>query len=75
MGLPNKTCEWFGHREESTGSQVGDFTSEGFKCSRCGDVRSVFEGSLPPPAPKIRFYLYALLTAGLLGALLYFTKG
>ena len=56
MGAANKTCEWFGHREVSTGQQrVDDFTSEGFECVRCGATRSVYEGSPPPPAPKIIF--------------------
>lgn len=75
MGRPNKTCEWFGHRDESTGQQpADDFTSEGFKCARCGDVRSVFEGSPPPPAPKIRFYVRILIAAVVLGAVLYYIR-
>lgn len=72
MATRNSICEWFGHREESTGQQpVDDFPSEGFVCVRCGFTHSVYEGSQPPPAPKIRFVVQALLAVALLSALLY----
>lgn len=75
MAAHNKFCEWFGHREVSTGQNpVDDHSSEGFKCLRCDATRSVYEGSQPPPAPKIRFYIQALLAIALLGTILYVTR-
>lgn len=67
MSTKIKLCEWFGHRDESTGPERGDFTSEGFVCTRCGHTHSENEWATPSPAPKIRkvgFILLAVLGMG-----------
>jgi hypothetical protein len=70
MSTENKFCEWFGHRDESTGSdRSNDFPSEGFVCVRCGHIHNENEWGGPPPAPKIRkvglFFLAVLGAAAL----------
>ena len=54
MSTKTKFCEWFGHSDESTGPEQGDFPSEGFVCTRCGHTHSENEWATPLPAPKIR---------------------
>lgn len=61
----SKTCEWLGHRFESTGPTRDDYPSEQFICSRCGTNHSVNEWADPLPKPKIRLVgLFALIALG-----------
>lgn len=54
ISTKRKLCEWFGHRDVSTGPQPGDFPSEGFVCTRCEHTHSENAWASPPPAPRIR---------------------
>ena len=69
----NKLCEWFGHREESTGPDRScDFSSESFVCTRCHSTFNVNAWSVPPPAPKIRKVAFYFLAAVCIVAALHF---